>query len=145
MQLNSFSIRLYKVLTERKVILIYIPLIIYWIILFIATTIPTDKIPQLFDAQDKAEHFIAYCILGMLLFFALNFQKKSSLLAANPFISTVFILLIYAAADELHQLLIPGRQCDLVDWFSDGIGGILGIGFAYLVTKLGNSAIMESI
>lgn len=139
MLLNSFSIRLYKKLYERRVILIYVPLLLYWLILFIATTIPTDSIPQFFNAQDKAEHFIAYCILGILLYFAFVFQKKYPSWYRRPILYSLLVIGIYAAVDELHQLLIPGRYCDFLDWTADVIGGIIGIGFAYLIVKMGKA------
>jgi VanZ family protein len=29
--------------------------------------------------------------------------------------------------DEVHQLLIPGRSCELLDFLADMVGGILGM------------------
>jgi len=114
---------------------IYIPLIVYWITLFIMTTIPADKIPHLFDNQDKYEHFIAYCGLAILLSLALYFQKKSILISSNAFLFTLLFVLTYGAVDELHQNFIPGRYCDFYDWLADSFGGILGIGIVFLFVR----------
>jgi VanZ family protein len=29
--------------------------------------------------------------------------------------------------DELHQLFIPGRSCDILDWTADTAGVIIGV------------------
>jgi VanZ family protein len=135
MALNSFSKHLYKYFQKYPVYLIYIPLFIYWIILFTATTIPTDKLPQLFPSQDKLEHFVAYAVLAFLLALALHFQKKSVLLSSKMYVFTLLFVLTYGAIDEIHQLFVPGRYCDLLDWCADSIGGLIGILFANLFLK----------
>jgi VanZ family protein len=127
MQSSLLSNRLYRFLKEKKVFLVYIPLAIYWIILFAATTIPTDAVPQLFNAQDKLEHFSAYSILAVLLLLTLHFQQKNRLLNRRAILFTFIFLALYGAVDELHQYFIPGRYCDIYDWSADIIGGLLGL------------------
>jgi VanZ family protein len=46
---------------------------------------------------------------------------------------TVIISVLYAASDELHQLFVPGRMCDLNDFIVDSIGVII---FAGISAKL---------
>ena len=135
MQSNSFLIRLYKYFGNHTISLIYVPLIVYWITLFILTTIPADEVPQLFENQDKYEHFIAYCGLAILLSLALYFQKKSVLISSKAFLFALLFILTYGAVDELHQLFVPGRYCDFYDWLADSSGGILGIGIIYLFVR----------
>lgn len=115
--------------------MIYIPLIVYWITLFILTTIPADNVPQLFENQDKYEHFIAYCGLAILLSLALYFQKRSILISSKAFLFALLFILAYGAVDELHQIFIPGRYCDFYDWLADSSGGILGIGIVFLFVR----------
>lgn len=115
--------------------MIYIPLIVYWITLFILTTIPADNVPQLFENQDKYEHFIAYCGLAILLSLALYFQKRSILISSKAFLFALLFILAYGAVDELHQLFVPGRYCDFYDWLADSSGGILGIGIVFLFVR----------
>ncbi|MFA5804873.1 MAG: VanZ family protein [Melioribacteraceae bacterium] len=135
MQSNSFLIRLYKYFSSHKITVIYIPLIVYWITLFILTTIPADNVPQLFENQDKYEHFIAYCGLAILLSLALYFQKRSILISSKAFLFALLFILAYGAVDELHQIFIPGRYCDFYDWLADSSGGILGIGIVFLFVR----------
>lgn len=107
----------------------------YWITLFILTTIPADNVPQLFENQDKYEHFIAYCGLGILLSLTLYFQKKFKLISSYAFLLASLFVFVYGAIDELHQLFVPGRYCDFYDWLADSSGGIIGTGIIFLFVK----------
>ncbi|MCX6168309.1 MAG: VanZ family protein [Ignavibacteriales bacterium] len=135
MQSNSFSNLLYKYISTNTLYCVYLPLIIYWITLFVLTTIPVDAVPQIFNNQDKIEHFVAYGALAFLLTLALSFQKKSKLISSKAFLFTFIFILSYGAVDELHQLFVPGRDCDLLDWLADSIGGSIGIGMVYLFLR----------
>lgn len=130
MQSNSLSIRLYNTLQKNPLFYVYLPLCVYWILLFILTTIPPDKIPQVFSYQDKIEHFIAYLILSFLLMLSLHFQKKNEMVSRKSFLFTIIFLIAYATIDEVHQIYIPGRYCDITDWLADVTGGIIGIIFS---------------
>ena len=135
MQLNSLSIRFYNLLKEKRKYFVYIPLASYWILLFVATSIPTDAMPKLFDAQDKLEHFGAYFILSILLLLSLHLQEKYSVLNKRAIFFTFVLLSFYGALDELHQYFIPGRYCDFYDWVADVIGGLTGIGLMVLLLR----------
>lgn len=124
---SLFVKRLYSTLQEHKVLLVYVPLAVYWVIIFTATSIPVDGLPKLFDAQDKLEHFAAYFILEILLALTLHFQDKFSTLKAKPILFSLLLLSLYAALDEIHQYFIPGRYADVLDWTADVIGGAIAI------------------
>jgi VanZ family protein len=55
------------------------------------------------------------------------YQRKSKLFYENASLITLIICLFYAGVDELHQMLIPGRSAELLDWLADGAGAFLGI------------------
>ncbi len=135
MQLNLLLTRLYKILDLKKVYFVYIPLIVYWVILFVFTTIPVDTMPKLFDVQDKLEHFLAYFVLSTLLFLSLHFQNQYKFIKKNVVAVTIICIMLYGAIDELHQILIPGRMADIFDWIADFMGGSLGIIFTSLFVK----------
>lgn len=124
-----------KSLTEKnKKSVVYTSLIIYWIILLSATSIPADSVPTT-GVSDKIEHFLAYFILSILLASTLFFQNKFTILKKYYLLSTLIIASVYGAIDELHQLLVPGRSCELLDWLSDIGGVILGIIFVRTILK----------
>jgi len=117
---------LFNFLERHKVVLVYFPLIFYWLILFTLTTLPTESIPSV-GVSDKVEHLLAYFVLSILLYLTLLFQKKSVLLKNYAMLFTVLIVFTYGIIDEVHQLMIPGRSCELLDFLADMIGGIIGI------------------
>jgi len=103
-----------------------LPLIVYWIILFTATSIPAQSVPS-FGVGDKFNHFFAYFILAVLLYLTLSFQEKSLLIQSNDALLTILIVLLYGVLDELHQMLIPGRSAEFLDWAADAVGAICGV------------------
>lgn len=117
---------MFSLLESHKVMLVYLPLIFYWILLFTLTSLPSQSVPSV-GVNDKVEHMLAYFGLSFLLYLALRFQKRSITLRNYAFIFTFFIIFFYSVLDEVHQLLIPGRSCELLDFLADMVGGILGI------------------
>ncbi len=123
--------RYYSILSEHKKKFIYIPLALYWIVLFIATSIPSKALPKI-AISDKFEHLFAYLILGFFLYSAFKLQNKVHRIKEYAFLSAVFIISFYGLLDELHQILIPGRYCEVLDWVADFAGGLIGIALSYL-------------
>lgn len=127
MRLNSLSTRLYNTFQSNPFLYVFLPLSIYWIFLFVLTTIPAEAIPQFFSTQDKVEHFIAYLILSYLLLLSLHFQRKFNRVSQKPLMVAIVFLILYATVDEVHQIFVPGRFCDVFDWTADITGGVIGI------------------
>jgi VanZ family protein len=117
---------------KNKKWLVYLPLVIYWILLFVATTLPSKDLPDT-GVSDKIEHFTAYMILAVLLNMTLMFQNKYPKLKNKAWLYTLIVILTYAGLDEFHQLFIPGRDCDILDWLSDATGVLLGLGFVKML------------
>jgi VanZ family protein len=106
--------------------LIYLPLIFYWIFLFTLTSLPSQSIPAV-GVNDKVEHLLAYFGLSFLLYLALLVQKKSIVLKDNALLFTLLFVFMYGIFDEVHQLMVPGRSCELLDFLADMSGGVIGI------------------
>ena len=51
---------------------------------------------------------------------------------------------VYGIIDELHQSLIPGRSCDILDWIADILGAFLSF-FVYKYLIKPNTVIQEKI
>lgn len=117
---------MFEILEKRKVWLVYIPLSIYWFILLLATSLPVQSLP-IIRISDKVNHLLAYFGLAVLLNLALLYQRKSKLLFEKASMFTIIICLSYAILDELHQMLIPGRFADTLDWVADSVGTVLGV------------------
>ena len=127
---------MFEFLEKRKVWLVYVPLIIYWLVLFVATTLPAERLPSI-GFTDKINHFIAYFVLAVLVNLTLIYQRKSRFLFERATVATIVICLFYGAVDELHQMLVPGRFAETWDWVADAVGVILGVLLvSFLVNKL---------
>ena len=117
---------MFDYIEKRKKYLIYVPLIIYWLALFIATSIPAESLPAT-GVSDKIEHLSAYFILTIFLSLVFLYQNRYSWLKKYFLILAFLVSSFYGSVDELHQLIVPGRQCDILDWTADAIGAFLGI------------------
>ena len=122
---------MYSFLEKNKKYLINIPLIVYWLILFVLTSLPSKSAITI-GVSDKIEHFGAYGILASVLYVNLYFQKKFKKLNKYPGTFTLIFASLYGVMDELHQLFVPGRTADILDWTADFLGVMLGI----LITRV---------
>ena len=121
---------MYSFLEKNKKYLINIPLIVYWLILFVLTSLPSKSAITI-GVSDKIEHFGAYGILASVLYVNLYFQKKFKKLNKYPGTFTLIFASLYGVMDELHQLFVPGRTADILDWTADFTGSLLAV----IITK----------
>ena len=124
-----------KILEEKNKKIIFNVLKIYWILLFVSTSYPSSSIPT-FGVGDKIEHMTAFFILGTLLNLTLVFQNKYPKLKEKNTLYTILIGSCYGIFDELHQLFVPGRSCDFLDFVSDFSGLVLAVVFIILLLKV---------
>ena len=125
---------MFRLLEKHKVPLVYFPLVVYWIILIVLTSIPLDTMPKV-GISDKFNHFAAYLVLSILLYLALSFQDKFPALKTYSFIFTILIASFYGALDEIHQAFIPGRLAEWFDWLADIAGSIMGTTIIHFIRK----------
>ena len=76
----------------------------------------------------KSAHFTEYFILGMLVYNATRLHNKKIYLA-------IIICIIYAISDEIHQIFVPGRSCQITDICIDSFGSIVGIYLFNIINK----------
>ncbi len=125
---------MFEYLEKHKKKLVYIPLIIYWLLLLTATSLPGSDMPDI-HVSDKVEHFSGYAILTIFLTLAMLLQNKIKMLKEKAFIATLILVAVYGALDELHQLFIPGRDCDIYDWITDFSAACFGVVIVYFIVK----------
>ena len=77
----------------------------------------------------KLAHFTEYFILGILIYNLIHSYNKKIYIA-------IIICVLYAISDEIHQLFVPGRSCQLLDILIDTMGSIVGIYLLYFIKKL---------
>jgi len=117
---------LYSYLKKNKKYLIHLPLIIYWLILFTLTSLPASM-AIVTEIGDKISHFGAYGLLSVFLYLTMYFQDKFPLLKKYPGIFTILIASIYGLLDEIHQIYVPGRFAEVLDWLADFSGSVAAV------------------
>ena len=117
---------MYKFLEAHKKYFVYMPLIFYWLLILTLTSLPGEDLPDI-KISDKIEHFLAFGGLGFLLHLSLRIQDKFNIIKKLPWLFAILFAAAYAAFDELHQLFIPGRLCDIHDWIADTVGVTFGV------------------
>jgi len=118
---------LYSFLKRNRTKVLIIPLIIYWLIILIGTSLPADSFADSIELSDKVKHFVAYMGLAVILGLNLHFQERWKLAKNFYIILTFFICITYGVVDELHQTLIPNRFAEFFDWVADSLGALAGI------------------
>lgn len=75
----------------------------------------------------KAAHCLEFAGLSFLFSTALYTETHKR----HSWLAIVFTSL-YAVTDEIHQLFVDGRSCQITDWAVDTFGAMLGAG-AFLI------------
>lgn len=71
----------------------------------------------------KIAHFSQFALLSFLCYNAFyQTRKKKRLSAVLP----VALSILYAVSDEIHQIFVPGRACELFDMGIDALGCLTG-------------------
>lgn len=67
-------------------------------------------------------HFCEFFLLGVTLCNALRF----SISPQTSFIVATVLASAYGISDEIHQIFVPTRSCDPLDWVVDTVTALLG-------------------
>lgn len=107
----------------RNFLIYWLPLIIYCLVIYIQSSLPSPKhIPEV-RFMDKMLHFGAYGLLGILFFRAyetLPLRDNKNLLILLSIGSAT----LYGISDEIHQYFVPFRYADTLDGAANTIGSI---------------------
>lgn len=94
---------------------------------------PSATLPPV-SMGDKAEHIIAYAVLGLL----------GCASSCHRVARTVLGLSAFGAAIELLQAFSPGRSPEVLDALADIIGACFGCGLALVLRRLAPVAIQRA-
>ncbi len=83
----------------------------------------------------KGAHFLEYTGTSLVMSAAFYFT-----IGKNRFHLPILFTSLYAVSDEIHQIFVEGRSCELRDWAIDTLGAVLGAGifllFYYIIKKI---------
>ncbi len=83
----------------------------------------------------KMAHFAEYAVMGVLLTVLWAQWLKRGV---RFYLLVILWVFISAAADEIHQLFVPGRHGCFADVLLDTFGGIFGMMLVRLICKMWN-------
>lgn len=75
----------------------------------------------------KFAHFIIFLVLGIFIYLYINTYKIN-----NKLILSIFLCLIFAIFDEIHQIHVISRTPQILDIFIDLCGSITSVSFLNL-------------
>jgi VanZ family protein len=78
----------------------------------------------------KCAHFFEFFLLGFLV---VNLFKDYKKLNFKRILLCILFCCIYAVSDEIHQLFVDGRSCELIDVLVDTSGSSVGALFYYFL------------
>lgn len=81
----------------------------------------------------KCAHLFIYFILGILIISLLREYKNIDI---KLIIWAIFLAFLYACSDEIHQLFVEGRSCEIKDVLIDTVGSFMGVSFYSLIYKV---------
>jgi VanZ family protein len=64
----------------------------------------------------KLGHFFAFALLGASVYFAVRSKRTA-----------IVLTILLAVLDEVHQGLVPGRDCRFWDMVLDSVAGVCGV------------------
>jgi len=115
-----------KIMAKNHTVLAWASVGAYALLIFILSAMPGGVVPRLFCGADKILHFVEYLPLGVLLMRAMAMMGSRRRIQA--LLVTLFVVMLYALTDEIHQVFVPGRTLDAADWAMDVLGAVAGGG-----------------
>ncbi len=108
-----------------------------FILWFLPENINEDTVDFLEHILRKCTHMAEYAVLGVLISIQLRLYHAFEA-EWKKIWSAVFLVMLYAATDEFHQLFVGGRSGQISDIFIDTCGGMAGAFVIYLIYKFKN-------
>lgn len=96
--------------------------------IYFVSALPSAPLPP--DVSDKSAHLLAYLGLAVLAARA-TAGGLGRALTSRAAVLALCIASGYGAFDEWHQSLVPGRSSDVLDWYADTIGAVIGVGLCW--------------
>ncbi len=108
----------------KKQAISWLFVVLYGAMIFFVSSLsdPVPLSPPDIIFLDKIAHLFEYAIFGILIFRAVHLYTSLK----KSFLITIFIASLFGMTDEVHQYFVEMRDADILDWFADTMGGLIG-------------------
>jgi VanZ family protein len=110
--------------------------IVYFLLLFLGTHMPSSGMPPVVTVSDKWVHFAGYA--GLTVFVLAGWELTIGTLQPKHYFAVWLAGTLYGAFDEVTQTPV-GRSCDVNDWMADVLGILCGL----LAYRLGREVVLR--
>lgn len=129
---------------RHKLIGLWLPAAVCMAAIFTLSSFPSLPEPPGFHGLDKPEHYIAYSCLSLLVFRAVRGIWYRWSLASVALVA-VFVSAFYGITDEVHQIFVPPRCCEFLDWVADLLGSISGVIIALIIAIIIRRCVKQEV
>ncbi len=114
-----------------------LPLILYCVAIFVLSSNPLPEMPDFgFDFQDKVQHAVAFMLMTLLAYRGTTWLlRHGKMRQGGMMMIAVCFAALYGGTDEIHQMFVPGRTADIIDWIADLTGALLAIPVITVVSR----------
>ncbi len=110
-----------------------LPALAWALLIFVASSFPGTTYPEINIAGiDKVVHFTIYATLCLFTYNAIRHQRHLPFFSRHAMIFSLLLTTLYGLSDELHQLAVPGRSCDVWDLTADTLGGMACLAIVWM-------------
>jgi len=114
--------------------------IVYAVLVVTVSSLPNVDLPNLGTGHlDKILHFVQYTVFGFLAARGWGPQRAGKGSGWTTWLPAL-VMLLFAAADEVHQKWIPGRDAEINDWIADALGIAIGYFLGVVLNRRMRSA-----
>ena len=110
-------------------------LVLYSALIFAASSGSSTGIRLPVSGLDKAVHFVVYAVWALLGLAALSRQFPRLSLRRRAVLAALGAA-AYGLSDELHQMFVPGRHADPLDWLADVAGAAAAVATCGALARL---------
>ena len=110
--------------------------VVYFLLLFLGTHLPADRMEPVATVSDKWLHFGGYAVLTIVVL--AGWELTIGTLQPKHYFAVWLAGTLYGAFDEITQTPV-GRSCDINDWMADVLGIVCGL----LAYRLGRAAVLR--
>jgi VanZ family protein len=121
--------RVFTETIQNRRIWYWLPVAAYASLIFYLSSLPhpEEELPKILFEKigDKLLHVIEYAVLA-LLFYRASRRAAGPRITQQALLVTILAVSFYGMTDEVHQVFVPFRESNWLDWLADTAGGIIG-------------------